>query len=320
MKKKKMLKILGVILFCFFLLGIFKDQVIRIAVTSVAGKVMGTSVKISGLSLNIFTQAVRIKGLQIYNPPGYPKGIMVDLPQIFVDIDLPAIFKKKLHLETASMHLKEIRLVKGKDGKLNVDTLKPVEKSEKKEIEPKAAEDMPLQIDEVNLEMGRVIFTDYSGSGKEPVVSVYDINLKKTYRNIQNAQQLVVLILSEPMKAAGIKGAAIYGVSAIAGMAVMPVAIAATFTARDYVEQEFNLPLDRAFDQVSKLLKEIGTVSKESKQNGVISANVNTADVTVKFQKVSSKVTKINVSARKLLLPKSELAGGVLLKISERLK
>ena len=48
--------------------------------------------------------------------------------------------------------------------------------------------------------------------GKEPLVQVFDVNLKdKTYKDIQSAQQLAALIMVEAMKPTAIKGAKIYG-------------------------------------------------------------------------------------------------------------
>jgi hypothetical protein len=317
---KKVLIIALAIVVALFILSVVKDLVIKSAVSIIATQVTGAKVDIGSFSVGIIKQSVRIKGFKMYNPAGFPQGLLIDLPKVDVDYDLASLLKGKLHLKLLTVELKEIGLVKNKDGKLNVDSLKVAQQETKKDAkEQKPAKPLVMQIDELNLYMGRVVSKDYS-SGQEPAIQVYDINLKKSYKNITSAQQLAALVLSEPMKAAGIKGAAIYGVSMLAGVAVLPVAVVATFAAKDSVQKDFNQPLTKVFDVSAAVLKKIGKVGKEDKAAGVISADVNGTGVVVKLKQVSSKTTQITISARKFMLPKPETANGVLYQISQSIK
>lgn len=316
---KKSLKIVLIVAISFFLLSMLKDQIIKTMVTAVASQITGTKVKIQGFSLGIIKQAVRIKGCKAYNPEGFPAGVMVDLAQIYVDSDLSAILKGKLHLEEVSVDLKELILVKNKEGRLNVDSLKIVQGENKEPQGKKAAQPMPMQIDSLKLKMGRVISKDYRASG-EPVILVYNINLQKTYNNITSARQLAALILTEPMKAAGIRGAAIYGVSALAGVAILPVAAAVTFAGKDYAEENLSVSFEKLYDASIKVLKRIGTVTNENKADGLISAQVNGASISVNLKKFSWRNTQARVSAREFLFPKPEIAAGILYQISEAAK
>lgn len=313
---KKIRKILIIAVVSIFALGIFKDQVIKSVVTVAATQVVGAPVHIDGFSLGVFKQSVRISGFKIYNPPGFSKSILVDLSKINVAYDLGALFKKRLHLFFVEIGIKEMGLEKNDKGELNVDSLKVVRQGSSQEA--KASAQMPMQLDIVKLKIGKVILRDYTR--KDPTIKVYDIDIDKSYKNITSAQQLAALILAEPMKAAGIQGAKIYGVAMLAGVAVLPVSIAATFVGRDSVQGDFAVNFDRIFEISSATLKRMGKVTREDKLTGTLSAVVNAAQVSLKVTKKSDNKTAIVVSARKYFLPKPEIAGGVLYEISKKLK
>lgn len=314
---KKILIVLAVVIICIIVIGVVKDQIVKSVVTVAATQIAGAPVHIDGFSLGVMSQSVRISGFKMYNPKGFSKGILVDLPKIYVVYDLGAVFKHKLHLANAEIELKEIGLEKNKDGKLNVDELKVVKQGEKKEAKP--SKQMPMQIDTLKLGMGKIVIKDYA-AGAEPTVKVYDVNLHKSYKNITSAQQLAALILAEPMKSAGIQGAKIYGVAMLAGVAVLPVAIVGTFVGKDSVSQDFASSIDKVYEVSLRTLKQKGKVTKEDKAAGVIGAVVDSSQVAIKINKKADNKTEVVVSARKYLFPKSEIAGGVLYDIAEKLK
>ncbi len=315
--KKRILIVLAIIVIAIFAIGILKDQIIKTVITVAATEITGAPVHIDGFSLGVFNQSVRISGFKMYNPKGFPRGILVYLPEINVTYDLGALFKKRLHLVSAEIELKEMGLIKNEEGKLNVNELKVVKQGAKKEGKP--SKQMPMQIDMLKLGIGKIVSKDYS-SGKEPVVYVYDVNIHKNYKNITSARQLAALIMIEPMKAAGIQGAEIYGVAILAGVAVLPVGIAATFAAKDSAQQEFTSSFENAYDASLAVLRQKGRVTKEDRPGGIINGQVDSAQVTVKVSKKTAKTTEVVVSARKYLLPKPKIAGGVIYEISERLK
>ena len=314
---KKAIILFLVVVITFLGLGVAKDQIIKSVVAIVASQITGAPVEIGSFSLGVFNQSVRISGFKIFNPSGFPKGILVDISKINVDYDIGALLRGKLHLVNAEIELKEMGLVKNKEGMLSVDSLKIVKEGKNKK--DKSSGQMPMQIDMLKLGMGKIILKDYS-SGGEPVIKVYDINIHKVYKNITSAQQLTALILTEPMKAAGIQGAKIYGVAMLAGVAVLPVAIVATFAGKDSVAEDFSVDFDRVYNTSLSVLKVMGRISREDKGAGVISAEVNSAKVELRVNKKASNKTEIFVSARRYLLPRPEVAGGVLYEISSKLK
>ncbi len=312
--KKKYLVIVIAAFFVFLIIA--KDQIIKRVVVSAAKKVLGVEVRIGGLSLGVFRQRVIIKNLKVYNPPDFPKERLLSVPKIRVDYDLGALLKKKIHLTRLEVDLKEMLLVKNKQGKLNVDALKVAQKEEGP-AEPQQA--MPFKIDYLVLSIGQVVYKDFSTQDK-PVVEAFDVNIKdKVYKNITDARQLAALVITEAMRQTTIKSAGIYAASSLAGVAILPFAAAVMFTSSDSVNADFNKGWDEVFTACSEALRQAGRLTSEDKAKGLLNGESTGSSITVKLEKAGSKI-KVTVSARKYLFPKKEIAAGLLFQISEKLK
>jgi hypothetical protein len=210
------------------------------------------------------------------------------------------------------IELKELALTKNKEGRLNVDSLKIVQQS-------KPSPPTPMQIDHLNLSIGKIVYTDYS-AGTKPSGRVYDVNRHNSYKGIPTAQQLALLVLAEPMKAAAIKDAEIYGVVLVAGVAVLPVAVAAIFIGKDSVRQIIDAGFDYVYEVSLEEVKRIGTITKHDASSGVIKANINGAMVALILRKGADNKTEITISARKYLFPQLDIAAWVLYQIIDTLQ
>ncbi|MBF0485062.1 MAG: hypothetical protein HQL16_00980 [Candidatus Omnitrophica bacterium] len=305
---KKFLIIIGIAVVFLAGITIFKNFIIKSVATTVISRIAGAPVHIDSLSLNIFNSTLRINGFKIYNPLGFPKGILVSCPRVDVIYDQTTLFKEKKHLLVVNIELAEMGLVRNKEGRLNVDSLNVVASN---------TDPVPIQIDLVTLGIGKIVYKDYR-NGTEPDVRVYDVNKHKSYKSIPTAQQLVLLVMAEPMRAAGIKSAQIYGVVMLAGVAVLPVAVVATFIGKNSVQQSVDVGFEKVYEVSLGVLKRMGKVVEEDPRKGKIQANVNGADVAVQLKRVGNR-TEVMIFARKYMFPKLDIAGGVLYQISEKL-
>ncbi|MGE5280209.1 MAG: AsmA family protein [Deltaproteobacteria bacterium] len=329
---KKTLVVIGIVIFGIISLALVKDQFLRFAVSRATTAVTGAPTKIRVFSLSLIKQSLHIKDFKMYNPKGFPKTVFVDIPEVEVDLDVGALLKGKLHLEKITLDLNEMVIVKNKEGQLNVDALKvsqagqAEEKPKPGEKKPAAAQKtkpLPMQIDEVNLNLGRVIFKDYT-KGEPPKVDVYELGIKnQQYKNITSAQQLAFLIMSEPLKHTAIEGAKIFAAQAVLGVGFLPAGVAITLAGKDSTQENYDVPYDKVYDTVLATLKGMtdrAAIKKENKETGVITALVDKNDVAFKFEKVAAGKTQMTVSARRLLLPKPEVAQGLAYQISQKLK
>ncbi|MDD2866551.1 MAG: AsmA family protein, partial [Candidatus Omnitrophica bacterium] len=184
---KKILLIAVIVLIALSVIAVLKDQIIKNTVTMATSQITGAPTTIDSFSLGIIQQTVTVKGFKLYNPPGFPKEIFVDIPAIHVAFVLGDILRKNIHFKEMDISLKELVIIKDKEGKLNVDALKVAEEPQKPKegtTQKQPTGQIPLQIDLLKLSIGKIIYKDYS-KGETPKIEVYDLGYKqKTYQNI----------------------------------------------------------------------------------------------------------------------------------------
>lgn len=184
------------ILAILLILGMTKDLVIKSAVESGTRIVTGLKLKIGAFRIGILNTFVDIRNLRILNPAGFKDKTMLDMPEIYVDYDLPAIFRGKVYLTEMRMDMKEFIVVRNEKGELNLDSLKVVQAQKsgslpKAEARGKAPE---IQIDKLRLKIGKVVFKDYSRSGT-PRITEFNVNINEEYQNITDPYTLTSLIV-----------------------------------------------------------------------------------------------------------------------------
>jgi len=318
------LKKISLVIFVIFVVFIIvKNPLVKSLVILGTKQVTGVKATIDKFSFGILSQSVQIKGFKLHNPKGFPKEPFIDISEISVKCNVFSIFKKKLHIKLLVLDLKEMVVVRNKEGKLNVDELKVSQqekKSKAKETKKKRSKQMPMKIDEVRLNMGKVIVKDYS-QGEPPSIQVYDIGVKdKVYRNLTSAEQLAALVMMEAMGPTTLKGAGIYGAATILGVGFLPAGVAGLMIGNDSGEEVFKLPYEKVYATVIAVVQKVGRLSQEDKTNGLIKAKVNGANIIINLDSSISGKVGVKISARKYMMPKPEIAKGILLQISEKLK
>ncbi|MDD5423134.1 MAG: hypothetical protein WC592_04050 [Candidatus Omnitrophota bacterium] len=193
---KKIITIAAVVLVVVFVAAFTKDAVIKMSVEKGVELVMGLKLNIGGLSVGILRPIVHIKNLKLLNPPGFHDRTMIDMPEIYVNYDLPAIMGGKIHLPEVRLALREFVVVKNANGKLNLDSLRMVRaqkegKAPSEETPGKAPE---IQIDSLNLSIGKVVYRDYSKGGA-PIVKEFNVNINESYTNVDDPYSLASLIV-----------------------------------------------------------------------------------------------------------------------------
>lgn len=193
---KKPVKILIGVLITLIVLSFVKDIAIKISVEKGVQLVTGLPLKMSGFRIGIARTLVGIRGLRLFNPNGYPDKIMLSMPEIYVDYNLTPIFKGKVHLQEMRIDMKELAVIKNRDGNVNLDSLKVVQaQKKKKKPQTKGKGGMPdIQIDKLRLKIGKVVYKDYSRGGS-PSVQEFDVGVDESYENIKDPYSLVSLIL-----------------------------------------------------------------------------------------------------------------------------
>jgi len=308
MKKFLIILLSIAIIYCAFYFT--KDYLISNFVNRAITKFLGVQVEISGYSWDIVNSAVRIKDCRIYNPESFPKGLLVDIQDINCEYDLTLLLRKELHLTIFELSLKELIVIKDKNGKFNIDALNFVQRQQ---IEQK-----PMHIDVLKLNVDKVIYKDYS-LGDKPLIQLRHVNVRNTYKNINSAEQLSLLIFSDALKSMAITGLKIYGLAVITGVYFLPVEAVVILTDKDSVSADFNMIYASAYKISLEVVDELGDVVKQDISKGIIRGKVHGVDVGVRILQKQDAVLNISVSARSFLFPKPAIAEGVLYEITGKI-
>ena len=247
--------IVGIVIIVLAVLGLTKNMIVKTSVEKGVRFATGLNLEIGSMDVGFLKTYVGIKGLKLHNPDGYPDPIMVDFPDIYVDYDLGAILKKDIHLEQIRIHLKELTIVKNKNGDINLNELKSIAEGGEKTSASKegkasssSPEIPPVRIDELLLKVDRVVYKDYS-RGTLKVRNI-DINLDERYENITDVEKLVNLIVLKTLMSAGLMNIAGLAVDEIRGQVSDLLAGASDFT-------------DKALGDVTEILKDVDTAKME---------------------------------------------------------
>ncbi len=330
MKKKN--NILIIIVVVIVALSFLKDQIIRLAMINVGSKIVGAPIEVGSFGLGILTQKVEIKDFKLYNPPGFPNEPMVDFPELRLDVDIFALLSGKIHVKLIDVNMKEMVIVRNKEGKLNVDSLKIVEESKKKAEEDKAqqkkehkpatmpeSKQLPFVIDIMKLNMERVVVKDYT-KGDQPHIMAYDLGLTdKKFENITSVGQMTTVILVQGLGPTAMKSAGLYAAATILGVGFLPAGIVGVMVSKDDSTATFGQSLDKLYDVSLSLLKEKGEIKSEDKTNKIIKGKYQGCDLTVKIEKGDGGKNKVNAAARQMMLPKADVASGFIYLLQQRL-
>lgn len=191
----KKVGVILIILICLIIsASVAKDVIIKNSVKGIASIATGLSLDIGELKTGIAKTYISINDLVILNPPHFNDRVMLDIPEIYIDYDLPSLLKKRIHLYNMRINLKELTVIKDKDGKTNLDYLKGLRQEGGDKEQKGRSKKGSFLIDDLNLKMGKVIYKDYS-AGEEPIVSEYKVNIDSRYKNVRDAKEIIRIII-----------------------------------------------------------------------------------------------------------------------------
>lgn len=211
----KQIRAAVIVIAALFAVSVIKDVGIKTAVEKGAGMVTGLRLTTSGFNVGIFRSIVSIKGLKLHNPKGFTDPVMVDMPEMYVNYDLPAILGGTMHLREARINLAEFVVIKNRDGRLNLDSLKAISAQKKgRSVKDESGKPMKMRIDLLKLKIGKAVYKDYSGAGA-PSVREFNIGIDDTYADIDDPNTLVSLIVVKALSGTAISSLANFDVRSL---------------------------------------------------------------------------------------------------------
>ena len=316
--KSFMSGIIAVVLALILLLAL-TDYLIKAAIEMTSPRIIGAKVQMGDLSLGLLTHKVHIKDFRLSNPPGFPDEVFLVMPEVTADVDIWQLIQGKMHFPLVVFNMEKMVIIKNKEGKLNVNSLKIIQD----QLAANKGKPMKLpvfRIDLLELSIGKVISEDYTHA--PPVlVEAYDVAIKNAkIRNIDGVPKLMASVIVEAMKPTAIRSAGMIAAETLLGVGFLPAAVIGIAVARDDARADLGHSFHAVYEESLKLVRELGVVKKTDPKKGQILANVYSSDITIEVQDKGWGRSSVRIKARRLFLPKFEVANGLLYQLTERLK
>jgi len=202
----------------FFL---FKHWIVKEVFASTVRTLTGFGTTIQDLQLDFIKGRFRLEGLLLMNPPstGFTGEIFAEAPEIYLEIDLAALFKKeKIHIRELKLDIDQLNIEKNGLGVSNISLLNPVKKAEREEKRGRTdrpGKKMPFQLDRLELTLRRISYHDRSGIVPKKLAVDMHIN-RQVFEGIRDPKAIINIIVMKVISAApfgnlGIDPAAIKG-------------------------------------------------------------------------------------------------------------
>ncbi len=197
----------------------FKDGIIKTVLTTGMDRVIGIPLKIDRLNVGLLEGDVDVRGITIYNPDGFKGEILAVIPHLYINADVAALFEKKPHFELIEIDIAEIRVVRNKEGEINLNRIRSIASSYSKtddadepRVESTLEEEKKqsgLRIDKLVLSIDQLVYSDFKGrdKAKERRVSLGIKN--EEFENLTDAGQIVSLIVLRVVTRGGLHGVGI---------------------------------------------------------------------------------------------------------------
>lgn len=168
-----------------------KNRIVKSILENATKSLTNLRLNIEDVDTNIGQHNLTLKNLKLYNPPGFEKAVMIDMPLVHIDYNLAAAMRRKIHFYTLKIDLKELLVIRNRKGHLNFMYIKGLKKPGAQKKEKKK----DFKIDKLYLSVGKVIYKDYF-KNNTPVVKIYNVNTRnQLFENVDDTKALVSSII-----------------------------------------------------------------------------------------------------------------------------
>jgi len=164
-----------------------------IVVSTVHSKT-GFGVKVDQLGVNPFTGSVKLKGLVVQNPDGWPEAGFIDLREFSADVHLWPLMGGRFVADEVTLDLAQLTVVTNRDGVLNTTAFSrgfsgPQTGTPAGGSSPASGGGgRGFLIHKLRLKFGKLVYADYSRS--RPVVKAYNVQLDRELTEVDSVAKI----------------------------------------------------------------------------------------------------------------------------------
>lgn len=181
--------------FAFFVIVlslIFHQITSRFFLSTLLRYQLGVPVEVGKVQIDFVNAQIRFEDVEIWNPSGFPPGVMIYIREMVLDSELSKLFNRHPGFNRIELDIDNVRAIKILDQPLNLLALKIY-----KQDEPLLAPS--LNVDEFVLSVGQASFHDEASAGSGDVSSRVELH-RMTYYKVKSVRDMMDIINWETLK------------------------------------------------------------------------------------------------------------------------
>jgi len=191
--KKFFIALVLLLFLIFVVLAVARNFLVKTILTKGIYKNTGLDFKVGSFKLGIFLNPILIKDLKILSSSDFSNALLADIPEVYVDCNLAALIKNKVHLRELMLNIKELAIIQDKRMQLNINSLALLLPP------PKGAQPPEIKIDRLKVKIGKVSYKNlFLGKGLTSVE--FNPNIDEEFKGINNpndfSRELIKRILA----------------------------------------------------------------------------------------------------------------------------
>jgi len=130
MKKlfKWLFRLIPVLVLVVLVLLLLLDTIAKSLVERQIRELTGLEPKIGRVSIGLRSPTLAVENFKLFNSPDFGNSTFIDIPELHVEYDLPALRSRKIHLTLVRFNLGELHIVQNKNGRTNLQALQQRQK------------------------------------------------------------------------------------------------------------------------------------------------------------------------------------------------
>ena len=133
----------------------------------------GMDAKIAKMEIGLATPVVNVEGLKLYNTDGFGGSTFLEMPELRVEYVTDDLKAGKVRFKTVRLNLAEVHIVKGKNGKTNLEMMQKLSKEKSAKNDGGGVPGVDFGgIDALYLTVGKIRITDEGDARNNDVIEV----------------------------------------------------------------------------------------------------------------------------------------------------
>ena len=121
----KFIKIFLILILVLILIVVFfRHSLCRLLIVKATTKATGLKLSIEELNLDILSSTLTMRGIILFNPPGFKDEVLSKVKEISIRYELPDCLSGRLHFREAKVKVEEINIIRNENRDSNVTAFK----------------------------------------------------------------------------------------------------------------------------------------------------------------------------------------------------